>query len=238
MYNNYEPQVDNGLYWSDAHSAEPVGVYAAKTFGWMALGLATTFAVALATVVSGLWFVLLVQMPMIPFLLAIAEIATVIFLSARLQHMSLGTARAVFFLYAVLNGLTFSSLFLLYDVASLIFAFGMTALYFGVMALYGAVTKTDLSRIRPVLLFGLIALLVLALLSLFLPGLETGMCLIGVVIFVAFTAYDTQMIRRNYMAFQGSQEMLQKASIISALELYLDFINLFLYLLRLFGRRD
>ena len=129
-YNNYEPQVDNGLYWSDDRSVEPIGVYTAKTFGWMALGLLATFAVAFATWASGLWLTVLVQMPMIPFLLAIAEIAVVFFLSARIKSMSIGTARGMFFLYAVLNGLTFSSFFVLYDVASLIIAFGMTCLLY------------------------------------------------------------------------------------------------------------
>lgn len=216
--------------------SESISSYTAKTFGWMFLGLMTTFAASLAIYFTGA--ISYLYSGVLPYVLLIAELGVVIYLSARLHKMSIGLARGLFFVYALLNAVTFSAIFAIYSVSSLVFVFGMTALYFGVMALYGAVTKTDLSRIRPVLLFGLIALLVLALLSLFLPGLETGMCLIGVVIFVAFTAYDTQMIRRNYMAFQGSSEMLQKASIISALELYLDFINLFLYLLRLFGRRD
>ena len=162
MYNNYEPQVDNGLYWNDERFVEPVSAYAAKTFGWMALGLAATFAVAFAAAVSGLWFMVLVQMPMIPFLLAIAELAAVIFLSARIKHMSVGTARAMFFLYAILNGLTFSGFFILYDVTSLILAFGMTALYFGALAAYGYVTKRDLSNLRSILLAGLIFLAVFA----------------------------------------------------------------------------
>lgn len=216
--------------------SESISSYTAKTFGWMFLGLMTTFAASLAIYFTGA--ISYLYSGVLPYVLLIAELGVVIYLSARLHKMSIGLARGLFFVYALLNAVTFSAIFAIYSVSSLVFVFGMTALYFGVMALYGTVTKTDLSRIRPVLLFGLIALLVLALLSLFLPGLETGMCLIGVVIFVAFTAYDTQMIRRNYMAFQGSPEMLQKASIISALELYLDFINLFLYLLRLFGRRD
>ena len=216
--------------------SESISSYTAKTFGWMFLGLMTTFAASLAIYFTGA--ISYLYSGVLPYVLLIAELGVVIYLSARLHKMSIGLARGLFFVYALLNAVTFSAIFAIYSVSSLVFVFGMTALYFGVMALYGAVTKTDLSRIRPVLLFGLIALLVLALLSLFLPGLETGMCLIGVVIFVAFTAYDTQMIRRNYMAFQGSPEMLQKASIISALELYLDFINLFLYLLRLVGRRD
>lgn len=216
--------------------SESIASYTAKTFGWMFLGLTTTFVASLAIYFTGAIYVL--YSGILPYVLLLAELGVVIYLSARLHKMSIGLARGLFFAYALLNAVTFSTIFAIYSASSLVFVFGMTALYFGVMAIYGTVTKTDLSRIRPVLLFGLLALLVLAVLSLFIPGMETGMCLIGVVIFIAFTAYDTQMIRRNYMAFQGSPEMLEKASIISALQLYLDFINLFLYLLRLFGRRD
>lgn len=216
--------------------SDSISSYTAKTFGWMFLGLMTTFAASLAIYFTGAIYYL--YNGILPYVLLIAELGVVIYLSARLHKMSIGMARGLFFVYALFNAVTFSSIFAIYSVSSLVFVFGMTALYFGVMALYGMVTKTDLSRIRPILLFGLITLLVLALLSVFIPGMETGMCLIGVVIFVAFTAYDTQMIRRNYMAFQSSPELLQKASVISALQLYLDFINLFLYLIRLFGKRD
>ena len=229
MNSSYDPQTFQVR-------SDSISSYTAKTFGWMFLGLMTTFAASLAIYFTGAIYYL--YSGILPFVLLIAELGVVIYLSARLNKMSIGMARGLFFAYALLNAVTFSSIFAIYSASSLVFVFGMTALYFGVMALYGMVTKTDLSRVRPVLLFGLIALLVLALLSVFIPGMETGMCLIGVVIFVAFTAYDTQMIRRNYMAFQGNPELLQKASIISALQLYLDFINLFLYLIRLFGKRD
>lgn len=240
MYNNYEPQVDNGLYWNDERFVEPVSAYAAKTFGWMALGLAATFAVAFAAAVSGLWFMVLVQMPMIPFLLAIAELAAVIFLSARIKHMSVGTARAMFFLYAILNGLTFSGFFILYDVTSLILAFGMTALYFGALAAYGYVTKRDLSNLRSILLAGLIFLAVFWVLSIFLPlsGFDRIVCFIGVGIFMAYTAYDTQKIKQYHQMYGSVPELAQKASILCALELYLDFVNMFLYILRLVGRRS
>lgn len=107
------------------------------------------------------------------------------------------------------------------------------------MAVFGYVTNMDLSRIRPILVGGLIFLIVMNLLMLFIPGLEVAdrvLCTIGVVIFLAYTAYDTQKIRTFYGAYQGDETMLKKASIYSALALYLDFINLFLYLLRLFGK--
>lgn len=229
MNQGYDPQ-------SFGIRQDSISSYTAKTFGWMFLGLLTTFVLSLAIYFTGAIYSL--YNSLLPYVLMIAELVVVIYLSARVHKLSIGAARGLFFAYAALNAVTFSSIFALYSVSSLVFVFGMTALYFGIMAIYGTVTKADLSRIRPVLLFGLIALLVMMLLSIFIPALNTGMCLIGVVIFVAFTAYDTQMIRRNYMMFQGSPEMLQKASIISALQLYLDFINLFIYLLRLFGRRD
>lgn len=229
MNQGYDPQ-------SFGVRQDSISSYTAKTFGWMFLGLLTTFALSMLLYSTGAIYAL--YNSLLPYVLLIAELVVVIYLSARVHKLSIGAARGLFFAYAALNAVTFSSIFAVYSVSSLVFVFGMTALYFGIMAVYGAVTKADLSRIRPVLLFGLIALLVMMLLSIFIPALNTGMCLIGVVIFVAFTAYDTQMIRRNYMIFQGSPEMLQKASIISALQLYLDFINLFLYLLRLFGRRD
>lgn len=229
MNQGYDPQ-------SFGIRQDSISSYTAKTFGWMFLGLLTTFVLSLAIYFTGAIYSL--YNSLLPYVLMIAELVVVIYLSARVHKLSIGAARGLFFAYAALNAVTFSSIFALYSVSSLVFVFGMTALYFGIMAIYGTVTKADLSRIRPVLLFGLIALLVMMLLSIFIPALNTGMCLIGVVIFVAFTAYDTQMIRRNYMMFQGSPEMLQKASIISALQLYLDFINLFIYLLRLLGRRD
>lgn len=229
MTQGYDPQ-------SFGVRRESVASYTAKTFGWMFLGLLTTFAVALTMYYTGA--VSILYQGLVPFALLLAEFGVVIYLSARLHKLRIGLARGLFFVYAVLNGVTFSSIFAVYSVTSLVFVFGMTALYFGVMALYGFVTKSDLSRIRPVLMFGLVALMAMLLLSMFIPGMDTGLCLVGVVLFVAFTAYDTQMIRHNYAALQGNAEMLQKASILSALQLYLDFINLFLYLLRLFGRRD
>ena len=226
-------------YESFGVSRESLASYTAKTFGWMFLGLFVTFAASMALYLTGaFYYVVLGFNGILPIALCVAEIAVVLYLSARIHKLSITAARGLFFLYALLNAVTFSSIFVLYDVSSLVFVFGMTSVYFGVMALYGYMTKADLSRIRPVLLFGLVALSALALLSLFIPGLDTGICLIGVVIFVAFTAYDTQKIRQNYAYFQGNPELLQKASIISALQLYLDFINLFLYLLRLFSRRD
>jgi FtsH-binding integral membrane protein len=228
-----------GEYQGEYVPAESLGQYTAKAFLWMFAGLTATFLTALGLVASGLIFSVF-SIPGFHIILLVATLAVVFILSGRLQKMSVGSARAMFFIYAILNGVVFSAYLLLFDVFSLILVFGATALYFGGMAVFGWVTKVDLSRIRNILVGGLIFLIVFGLLSIFIPGLEAFdriACLVGVAIFLAFTAYDTQKIKAYYAAYQGNADMLKKASIFSALQLYLDFINLFLYLLRILGRR-
>lgn len=219
------------------YARESISAYTVKTFLWMFLGLMTTFAVALFGYVTGT-IVYVFAIPYFHIILLVAELAVVLVLSARLQTLNVATARVLFFAYAVLNGIVFSVYFLVFSMLSLILVFAMTAVYFGGMAVYGYCTKTDLSRLRPILVGGLLFLIVFGLLSLFLPmGMaDRVVCLIGVAVFLAFTAYDTQKIRTYYQAYQGDQAMLERASIFSALQLYLDFVNLFLYLLRLLGK--
>lgn len=220
-------------------SGEPLSVYTAKTFGWMALGLLVTFLTAVVGVYTGT-IIYFFYLPAAPFLLLAIELVVVVVLSARLHKLSVGAARGMFFLYAILNGITFSVLLLAYDWGTMLLVFGITAVYFGALAAYGYLTKRDLTSLRPLLFGALIFLALFWVLSMFLPlsGMERVVCLIGVVVFMAYTAYDTQKIKHFYEALQGDQEMLKKASIISALELYLDFINLFLYILRLVGRNS
>ncbi|MEG0768561.1 MAG: Bax inhibitor-1/YccA family protein [Ruthenibacterium sp.] len=231
--------VDNGLSFIAQDNAETLNQYATKTFLWMFLGLLTTFIVALGFFVTGA-FVVLYTVPALPFILAIAELVVVFALSLRIAKMQASTARLMFFVYAVLNGVTFASLFAYYGVASTIYVFGITALYFGVLSLYGWLTKRDLTSLRPILFGGLMVLLVFWVLSIFLhlSGLETIMCFVGLAIFMGYTAYDTQKIKTMYHAYGGNTEMSHKTSIICALQLYLDFVNLFLYLLRIMGRRN
>lgn len=228
-----------GEYQEGYTPAESVGQYTAKAFLWMFAGLAVTFLTALGLVESRL-ILWVFSIPSFHIVLLVATLAVVFILSGWLHKMSVGAARAMFFVYAVLNGIVFSAYLLAFDVFSLILVFGATALYFGGMAIFGWVTKVDLSRIRYILVGGLIFLIVFGLLSAFIPGLaifDRLLCLAGVAIFLAFTAYDTQKIKAYYAAYQGDAAMLKKASIFSALQLYLDFINLFLYLLRILGRR-
>ena len=158
-------------------------------------------------------------------------------LASRLHSMSVGSARGLFFLYAAVNGLVFSSYLWLYNMGDVLMAFGAAALYFGVMAAYGYLTKRDLTSWRTPLMVGLIVLLAVSVIGMFfMSGSSILFSVLGIVIFSCYTAYDTQKIKALYFAYAGNEAMAKKASIYAALQLYLDFINLFLYLLRIFGR--
>lgn len=233
-------QLEQSLYGvQERRELEPLHKYTAKTFAWMFLGLMVTFAVSLFGYATGsIRYVFMV--PYAPLILLVAELGVVIFLTSRIEHMSVGMARGMFFTYAVLTGIVFSVYFLIYDLTSLVMAFASASLYFGVMALVGYTTKIDLSRIRNVLLTGLIILIVFEVLSKFvlqLAQFERVMCLLGIAVFLGYTAYDTQKIKVYHAAFGADPEMAKKASIFSALQLYLDFINLFLYILRYMGKK-
>jgi len=225
-------------YYGTSYEYETIGRYTAKTFGWMFLGLMVTFAVAMAGYLTGMvWY--LFAIPHMMLVLGIAEVATVLYMSARITKVSVGTARALFVLYSVLNGAVFSAYFLMFQLPSLVFIFGATALFFGIMALVGYFTNADLSKMRNLLVGGLIFLLVFWIAAMFidLSAFETMACAMGIFIFLLFTAYDTQKIRAYHQIYAGDPQMAKKASVFSALQLYLDFINLFIYLLRVLGRR-
>lgn len=225
-------------------AGESIGRYTAKTFLMMFLGLMVTFGVAmfLSGTYYGVYAMLyaLYYVPYIHLILLVAELAVVIGMTAGIHKISSATATVFFFLYSILTGLTFSVIFFAYELSSLILIFGATALYFGGMAVFGYVTNIDLSRMRNILLGGLIFLIVMNVAMMFIPALEVAdqvVCTVGVIIFLGYTAYDTQKIKSFYTAYQGDEAMLKKASIFSALQLYLDFVNMFLYLLRLLGKK-
>lgn len=223
---------------AESYAVEPLNRYVAKTFGWMFAGLLTTFLIAVIGYRTGAILPIVYNRTAF-FAVGIAELVVVIFLSARIHKMSVAGARALFFTYAVLNGIVFTVYFYAYDAMSLVMVFGATSLFFGIMALLGYFTNADFSRVRPFLMGGLVFLLVFWVLSMFfnLTALETTVCYIGIFIFLAFTAYDTQKIKAYHQYYSQNPAMAAKASIFSALQLYLDFVNLFLYLIRLMGRR-
>lgn len=217
-----------------------LGSYTARTFLWMFLGLLVTFLVALAGYLTGITIYAYVFVPGFSIITLVAELAVVLILSSRIHRLSVPAARMLFFAYAALTGVVFSLYFYLFHLGSLILVFAATAVYFAGLALYGYFTKTDLFRLRPILVGGLILLLIFGVFSLFFPfsqSIDRIYCLIGIAIFLGLTAYDTQNIKSYYLLYQGDPAMAQKAAIFSALQLYLDFINLFLYLLRFLGRR-
>ena len=235
----------NRNYSNISYAESPFGTlseFMSKSFGWMFAGLLVTFGVGIGAVASGLIFPIINSGLFI--FTSIAELVMVFVLSARVQKLQPSTATALFFGYAVLNGINLSSIFLVYDYGTLILAFLVGAVYFGVMAVYGATTNRSLIGWGPKLMGGLIAMIVCSLVgglfSLLGFGFGIGdllLCAVGLFIFMGLTAYDTQMLKHHYAYFGGDAAMLHKASIIGALNLYLDFINIFLYVVRLLGRR-
>ena len=200
----------------------------------MASGLLITFAMAYITATTPLIYLV----DSLYFVLTIAELALVFVLSSRVQNMSVDAARATFFGYALLNGMVLSYYFIAFSVGTLVMAFLATAVYFGLMAVYGTTTHKDLTGWGPRLMMGLVALIVTSLIGMLFGfgfGSSVFYCGIGLVLFMLLTAYDTQKLQQMYAYYAGDPELAEKASIYGALTLYLDFINIFLYVVRLLG---
>ena len=213
--------------------------YTAQTFLWMVLGLMITFGVAVFCWATNATIYALVYIPYIQLIVLIATLVMAFTMSARIEKMAVGTARSLFIAFSAVFGFTMSVYLYLFELGSIIFVFLATAVYFGVLAAYGHFTKRNLAGLGPILFSGLIFLIVFGLITLFIPAFtafDTIVCLIGIAIFLGYTAYDTQRIRAYYHYYAGYPDMMAKASIFSALQLYLDFINLFLYLLRFLCR--
>ena len=231
-YNNY----DRGYAEPSMNASD----YMTRTYRWMASGLLITFAMAYITATTQLIYLV----DSLYLVLTIAELALVFVLSSRVQNMSVDAARAMFFGYALLNGMVLSYYFIAFSVGTLVMAFLATAVYFGLMAVYGTTTHKDLTGWGPRLMMGLVALIVTSLIGMLFGfgfGASVLYCGIGLVLFMLLTAYDTQKLQQMYAYYAGDPELAEKASIYGALTLYLDFINIFLYVVRLLGnnrRRD
>jgi len=211
--------------------------FISKVYGWMSLALLVTGLVAyLVSEVPGLMGFVVTNQPLF-FVLIIAEIGLVVWLSARITKMDIATAIAVFMAYSVLNGVTLSLIFLVYTASSIAITFFVTAGTFAVMSVYGYFTKTDLTRIGKIFTMLLIGLIIASLVNIFMrsPAMYWLITYLGVAIFVGLIAYDTQKIKNYFLDIEGKDKLVNKIAIIGALTLYLDFINLFLFLLRLFG---
>ena len=207
--------------------------YYSKVFGWLFVGLAITFVGGylvsaqpgvMAKIFSGSLY----------YIICIAEVVVAVILGVRIHKMQPSTAKILYILYAFLTGLTFSSIFLIFSLSSITSVFLISSLLFGIFALIGSKTKFDLSKIGTFLLMGLIGVIVLEIVNIFILSntLNMGLCILSLIIFLGYTAYDIQRI--GYMADSG--EIDEKYAIYGAFQLYLDFINIFIKLLRLFGK--
>ncbi len=207
-----------------------------KVYAWMTAGLMVTGAIAMFTANTPA-LLGLVQSPVF-FVLIIIELGMVIFLSVRIHKMHPSTATGFFLGYSALNGLTLSFIFLAYTSVSIASTFFITAGMFGAMSFYGYTTKRDLTGVGQFLVMALIGFLIASVVNLFFANemLYWITTYVGVLIFVGLTAWDTQKIKRMSQQATG-EDTIQRIAIIGALMLYLDFINMFLMLLRIFGDR-
>lgn len=219
-------------------SQSPLYKHVAKTYLWMLIGLAITFFIGMALNATNLIYAVY-AMPMLFIALLVAQIILVVCLSSRITKMSVNACKGIFIGYSALTGITVGGVLAIYGAPVALLAFAVGALFFGSMAVAGLITKRDLSGFRSIILFGLIALIVMQVVNMFLglDSFDTMICFIGIALFLGITTYDSKKTKDYFYAFEHDQAMLDKVSIYSALNLYLDFINLFLYLVRLLGRR-
>ena len=204
-----------------------------KVFLWMFIGLAITFGVAyyismndnmVYNLFSGSKY----------WIFWLAEFVVVIVLSARIHKLNPMTAKVLFLLYSGLTGLTLSSVFIIYDIISIVYTFAITSGLFLVFGLLGYFTKIDLTRIGIYLVMALFGVIIASLINMFIGSevFDLGLCILALVIFLAYVAYDIQLIKRNMYGIEEQDNLV----IYGALQLYLDFINLFIRLLRFFGK--
>lgn len=219
--------------------SEAFPVLMRKVYVWMTLALAITGMTAYYVATSPTLLTAIYSSKVLFYGLLIAELALVFGVSAAINRLSLLSATLMFILYSVINGVTMSCIFLLYEVSSIATVFFITAGTFGAMALIGYTTKTDLSSMGRILFMALIGLIIATLVNMFIQssGLTMVLSYIGVIVFVGLTAWDTQKIKVLLMQATDANEEAQKVALLGALTLYLDFVNLFIYLLRIFGRR-
>ncbi|NBK96544.1 MAG: Bax inhibitor-1/YccA family protein [Erysipelotrichia bacterium] len=229
------------LYENEQHSLGNVTLkqHMLKTFTWMFLGVLVTFVTAFIVGNSSLIYIVYGNSFM-PLILIITQFGVVIALSARLFKMKESSAKLLFLAYSILTGITFSGLGYVYAGADIALAFGAAAIFFVCLVIIGATTKANLDKIGTICIAGLIAFVTFQILAmLFSWSMDVVMfSIIGLLLFTGITAWDVQKAKKLYNANLNDTQMLNKLSIYSAFELYLDFINIFLYILRILGNRD
>lgn len=211
-----------------------------KVYTWMTLALLITGFTAYAVAHSPALLNVIFGNSFMIWVLFGAELLLVIGLSGAINRLSLPVATGMFVLYSVINGAVFSTIFFAYSLGSITKVFFITAATFGAMSLFGYFTKSDLSSWGRILFMALIGVIIATIVNIFMKSgaLDTIISYIGVLVFIGLTAYDTQKIKQMFLTAPDAGEAMQKYALLGALSLYLDFINLFIYLLRIFGRRD
>jgi hypothetical protein len=211
-----------------------------KVYVWMTLALVITGFTAYAVATSPALLMAIVGNRFVLLGLIVAELALVVGISGAINRLSLTAATLMFVLYSVINGATLSVVFLAFTMSSITSVFFITAGTFATMALVGYTTKKDLTSMGRMLFMALIGLVIATVVNMFMrnSGLDMILNYVGVLVFVGLTAYDTQKIKEQLMMAGDAGEAWQKMALVGALTLYLDFINLFLYLLRILGKRE
>lgn len=220
--------------------SEAFPVLMRKVYVWMTLALVITGFTAYGVANSPGVLQAIYSNSIVFWGLIIAEFALVIGVSSAINRLSLTTATLMFILYSVINGALLSYIFLAYTASSVSTVFFITAGTFGAMALVGYTTKTDLTSLGKILFMALIGLIIATLVNVFIKssGITLILSYIGVLVFVGLTAYDSQKIKQMLLQAPDAGEGAQKLALLGALTLYLDFVNLFIYLLRIFGKRE
>lgn len=250
-----EPRTQGSMYnrtgvASQAEIDEGLRSYMLKVYNYMTVGMLLTAVVALAVTqvpaISQIFYATLevggrtyTQLTILGWIALFAPMVMVFFLAARINKMSASAAQTTFWVYAGLVGLSLAPILVVYTGVSVAKVFFMTAGMFGAMSLYGYTTKRDLSKMGSFLMMGLIGIIIAMVVNIFLQSsaLSFAISVIGVLIFVGLTAFDTQKIKEMYNQLDDSEVMGKKA-IMGALTLYLDFLNMFIFMLMLFGNRD
>tara|TARA_B100001146_G_C16150207_1_gene420840 strand:+ start:462 stop:1187 length:726 start_codon:yes stop_codon:yes gene_type:complete len=222
-----QAQIDEGLR-----------AYMLKVYNYMGSALLLSGIVAYAVAHTPALMQAIFGTPLM-WVVMLAPLGMVFFLSARIEKMNFATAQTTFWIFAALMGASLASIFVIYTQTSIVRVFMITAVTFGAMSLWGYTTKRDLSGMGSFLMMGLIGIIVASLVNLFIQSsmMHWVISVIGVLVFTGLTAYDTQKIKEMYLVSDG-QVVMGKKAIMGALKLYLDFINLFIMLLHLFGNRE
>lgn len=233
------------MSWNESSYVSPdvrdvrVTAFLSKVYGWMFLGLLITAGTALAVASSPVLIETLILNRILFWILLLAPLGLVFYLSARVDKIAPATAAGLFMLYSALVGITTSVIFLVYTATSIVSTFVITAGMFGAMAVFGSLTKRSLAGVGQFMFMGLIGLIIASVVNIFLwnSALDFVICIVGVIVFTGLTAWDAQRLKEMAVALPDGR--VGSYAVVGALSLYLDFINLFFFILRLIGgRRD